>query len=1383
MLASAKGNHSIKKLRPSPRGRRRPWGKLLIEHLEDRTLLATDIWTGASASSANWTDGNNWSRNGVPEAPVAGDDLVFPEGALQLTNTNNEASGFVVNSMTFSGTNYSITGSNPVNLAAGINITNAAPAGTDAYNGAITLTAAQTLDVALGLTFSNNGTLTNGGKTLTVAGAGNATLTGAISGTGGIEKGTGSGDTGTLTLNAANSYTGATTINAGVIATNSATGLGSATGGTVTVNSGATLNYTSAVTVAAGKTFVLNGPGFNDQGALEDSNVALTLNAPITIGSGTSVNVTGNTLTVGAVISSGGSGSLTEIGSGTLNLTASNTFTGSTIVSQGTLTLSGANGKLLNSSDFTVNPAATLRLDNSGTLVNNRIATTAPITLNGGNLAHVPNNTAANSNETFGNLILGPGSSTITSSNGTGTGVSTALGFGTLTRDPGATVDFIAASGTNAQNLGTSVNKISFAGTIPGQTTVTGGNIIPYATVTSLTSLGDFASNLGGGSIGAFSHYVTNINSSTSPLDVVKQTSSQTVSVSGQTIAALLLQPGAADTLTLSGTLTISTGAILSAPTGTFSQTIKGGTLDLEGPSDGVLMTNRSAAITTTIASTITAPNGVTFASYGAASTAALTSTTGNSGIADEVTLAGGMLSVAASGALGTGNLNLISGSLTATAATTLPNSFTIANSEFSGGITLGGTGALSINGPGTITGTNSLTLSDTGGVTFNGVIGETSPGSSLTVAGASPLTLNNANTFSGGVTLSGTNTVTVGNSLALGTGPLVVNGSGTTLQSGASTTLANPFTFGSGSGAITINMGAGSTTPLKFSGPGVLAASTVTIPVANTAGVYFNGALSGPASLTTNGAGTVFLTGDNSYAGGTTLSGNTLVAGTNTALGVGGLTLSSGTLVASAPLTLANLVTISGSTTITGTSFAGSGPTPLTFASPATLSASATLTVNNSTTFGGIVTGATGSTLTLAGLGTIVFGETNALGGPVVVNMSSGAFAGVGGVFGTVVVGSNNALGTGTLTLTGGAIQSGSSTGVTLANAVTMSAGTDTIALTGTNPLTFSGTVNNNGATTTFISTSGQTTTISGVLSGAGSLTLAGQGTLALTAANTSTAAVTVSGGTLALSGAGTLASTSYTINNTGTLRLDDSSSSTIPNRIVDTAAMTLSGGTIQLVGSASTTTTTETIGALTLASGQSTIALTPSGGNSTRLILASLVCCRKQCDRLLHRTRGRQSRRHPAWQGQQPDHLQGRADPDQRRDPLRHGPRLERNRACDLRGQRHHQLLRRGSELREIGRHPVGNRDRQPGAQRQRQRDGRWQHHGQLADDCGRHHAHDQAGLDPDGHQRRGPHHGRHDGARITGAARWSLVPATMPRSSSRPGRGRRSRSTLQD
>src|SRR5262249_10360745 len=63
----------------------------------------TDTWDGGGSDS-NWTTAANWVGD---VAPLAGDNLVFPSGAVQLSNTNNFASGTVFNSLTVSGGGYS----------------------------------------------------------------------------------------------------------------------------------------------------------------------------------------------------------------------------------------------------------------------------------------------------------------------------------------------------------------------------------------------------------------------------------------------------------------------------------------------------------------------------------------------------------------------------------------------------------------------------------------------------------------------------------------------------------------------------------------------------------------------------------------------------------------------------------------------------------------------------------------------------------------------------------------------------------------------------------------------------------------------------------------------------------------------------------------------------------------------------------------------------------------------------------------------------------------------------------------------------------------------------------------------------------------------------
>ena len=115
------------KLQPSRRIHRRHRLELLSELLEDRTLLATDTWTGAAVGNANWSDGANWLSGSSPQQ---GDDLVFPSGAAQLTNTDDlTATPLSFNSITFTGTGYSISGTNAITVGAGgLSITSAAPA-------------------------------------------------------------------------------------------------------------------------------------------------------------------------------------------------------------------------------------------------------------------------------------------------------------------------------------------------------------------------------------------------------------------------------------------------------------------------------------------------------------------------------------------------------------------------------------------------------------------------------------------------------------------------------------------------------------------------------------------------------------------------------------------------------------------------------------------------------------------------------------------------------------------------------------------------------------------------------------------------------------------------------------------------------------------------------------------------------------------------------------------------------------------------------------------------------------------------------------------------------------------------------------------------------
>jgi len=177
--------------------------------------------------------------------------------------------------------------------------------------------------IAAGLQFASNG-YTLSGDTLTLVGSNGAapiirvgdgssagagyttTVNNVIAGTDGLTK----SDLGTLVLTAANTYSGDTTINGGVLS----------------VSSDANLGAASNALALDGGTLQITGTTFNSTAR------TLTLGSA---GGGFSIADAGNTFTVAQSL--GGSGGLSKLGAGTLVLTGNNTYSGGTTVSAGTL--------------------------------------------------------------------------------------------------------------------------------------------------------------------------------------------------------------------------------------------------------------------------------------------------------------------------------------------------------------------------------------------------------------------------------------------------------------------------------------------------------------------------------------------------------------------------------------------------------------------------------------------------------------------------------------------------------------------------------------------------------------------------------------------------------------------------------------------------------------------------------------------------------------------------------------------------------------------------------------------------------------------------------------------------------------------------------------
>ena len=339
--------------------------------------------------------------------------------------------------------------------------------GTTLIGGAVSVSQEANLGALSGALTFNGGTLqvtgtsfnattrainwgTDGGA-FDIANAANSFAVGPLIGSGGALTKFGPG---TLVLTGANTYTGGTTI------------------------AGGTLSISANNNIGTGPLAMLNGT------ILTFTN-GFTFSHPVAVAGDPTFNVTGaNTVTMAAPITDGvASGDLVKTGTGTLVLTAANTYTGGTTISAGTLQLGNSGttgsvvGNVLDNANFAINRSDTFsfggQIAGSGAFDQKGTGTTI---------------FTANNTYTGGTLISG-GALQLGDGGATGWVVGDVVDNGTLAFNRSDAVMFggmISGTGTVKQ-IGTGTLTLSGVNTYTGPTIVDGG-MLAIASTGSITS-------------------------------------------------------------------------------------------------------------------------------------------------------------------------------------------------------------------------------------------------------------------------------------------------------------------------------------------------------------------------------------------------------------------------------------------------------------------------------------------------------------------------------------------------------------------------------------------------------------------------------------------------------------------------------------------------------------------------------------------------------------------------------------------------------------------------------------------------------------------------------------------------------------------------------
>jgi autotransporter-associated beta strand protein len=766
------------------------------------------------------------------------------------------------------------------------------------YTGDITLGSASRInsDSLLG-NLNITGAIGGAGQDLTVGGVGNTQFLGNIAtGTGSFTK----DGTGSVQLFGANTYSGVTTVNAGLL---------SLAGGSAIADSGQVVVNGGVLTVTTSERI----------GSLAGSvGTSVQLNAETLTSGGNNLS----TAYAGVIF---GSGDFEKEGSGTLTLSGANTLTGNMRLNQGGLTIAGAG--TLGASTVGLFVQGTLDLGGTAQTVGSLGLSVGSIqngslTVNGNAFGQVGNISADLTVTGTFSKAFGGGSLTLSGTNtlsnvGIGSGTLIAANDAALTDTASINMSYIGFGDGPRLQINTNQTIGSIGGDLDSSIDL-GSNILTTGGNNASTSVAGIVFGSGGLSkVGTGTFTLTGSNNYTG----------------GTTVSAgTLLLSGSGRAGAAGSNITIADGATLdvedtSQTVGVVNLTDNArvtSTFGLLSLFDFVQMNVGTGAGATAEISVATIQGG-TINKSGAGKL--LVSGALNGGFTGTVNLDAGTLQLYWQDALGTGNLN-INGPSTLS----LNNALGFGNSQvFNNTITLAGAGA-------TIDVNSNFSI-------LNGNIGETGGPWGFTKTGSGMLHLGGTNTFTGGIDLM-QGGIRLLNSNAAGTGPIttfgsvisyanavnsatpiIVNsnttqlevlaadsaqqsgaiseiggprpiekiGTGTLLLSGANTyTGATTITAGTlnvtGGSALSnsaaVNIGAagtlgvlGSESVGSLTGSGILnlgTGSILTTGIDNSSSV-FSGSSTGLGGLTKSGTGTMNLTGINSFTGALSVAGGNL--------------------------------------------------------------------------------------------------------------------------------------------------------------------------------------------------------------------------------------------------------------------------------------------------------------------------------------------------------------------------------------------------------------------------------------------------------------------------------------------------------------------------